>query len=164
MTPEKAIAWLIAWIIVFGYVLYLTNKKPQNKWTRPKIKHNKLTKYNWMVSHPERLTLGENTDIGAFTYIQAEHGVTIGKNTQIGSHCSIYSKNTIDNTHGKIAIEDNVKVGSHTIILPIHESTLCIGHDSIIGAHSLIKCSVFPNSTIYGLPVKNQKKLYEHGL
>ena len=46
--------------------------------------------------------LGKDTDIGAFSYINALNGVVIEDNVQIGSHCSIYSISTIDNTSGKI--------------------------------------------------------------
>lgn len=87
-------------------------------WEEPKIEHNKLTKWNWMVAHPVNLRLGKNVDIGAFTYIQAEFGVVIGDNVQIGSHCSIYSKNTINNTHGAVIILKGAKIGAHSIILP----------------------------------------------
>jgi acetyltransferase-like isoleucine patch superfamily enzyme len=60
-------------------------------WKPPVIKEGKLTKWNWMVQGVKGLKLGKNTDIGAFTYINASHGVEIGNNVQIASHCSIYS-------------------------------------------------------------------------
>ena len=128
-------------------------------WKKPNIKHNKLTKWNWMISHPEHLKLGENTDIGAFTYIQAEYGVEIGNNVQIGSHCSIYSKNTIDDTHSKIIIEENVKIGAGTVILPRSDrQILIIGNHSKIGALSLIKQNIPSNSTYLGVPAKPIKE------
>lgn len=88
------------------------------KWKRPKIKHNKLTKWNWMVGHPEGLTLGRNVDIGAFTYINARYGVHIWHDVQIGGGCHIYSHNTINNTKGKVYIHRGAKIGAHCIILP----------------------------------------------
>ena len=66
-------------------------------WKTPKIEDRKLhPEYNFLVHHKDKLQLGENTDIGAFTYINAKHGVVIEKNVQIGSHCSIYTVSTID--------------------------------------------------------------------
>ena len=67
------------------------------KWKKPLIKEGKLTKYNWLVQGVKNLKLGNKTDIGAFTYIQAKSDVVIEDLVQIGSHCSIYSQSTIDN-------------------------------------------------------------------
>ena len=92
--------------------------KRKKKWKKPKIKHNKLTKWNWMVGHPEGLKLGKNVDIGAFTYINAQYGVEICDNVQIGGGCHIYSHNTINNTYGNIIIEKGARIGAHCVILP----------------------------------------------
>lgn len=88
------------------------------KWKQPKIKHNKLTKWNWMIGHPKGLSLGNNVDIGAFTYINARYDVIIGRDVQIGSHCSIYSHDTERDIKGSIIIKSGTLIGSHTIILP----------------------------------------------
>ena len=61
-------------------------------WQQPVIEDRKLhPKYYFLIHHKDKLKLGEKTDIGAFTYINAKHGVEIQKNVQIGSHCSLYS-------------------------------------------------------------------------
>ena len=46
-------------------------------WEFPEIKEGELTKYNWMVYYKDNLELGKKTDIGAFTFINAKHGVII---------------------------------------------------------------------------------------
>ena len=74
-------------------------------WKKPKIIDGKPTKYNWIVQNLEGFVLGSKTDIGAFTYINALHGVIIEDNVQIGSHCSIYSVSTIDNNAGKVILK-----------------------------------------------------------
>lgn len=76
------------------------------------------TMYGWRVSYPHNLKLGYFTDIGTYTYIQAQFDVSIGNRTQIGSHCSIYSHDTERNIKGAVIIEDNVMIGAHTLILP----------------------------------------------
>jgi acetyltransferase-like isoleucine patch superfamily enzyme len=123
-------------------------------WQRPEFDDKGMTRWNWMCSHHESLKIGEQADIGAFTYINAKHGVEIGEDVQIGSHCAIYSDNTIDKTSGKIVIEKGAKIGSHTIILP----GVTIGAKAVIGAHSLVKKDVAPNSIMVGVPVKSLKK------
>jgi len=100
-------------------------------WKYPRIKEGELhPKYHFLVHNKDKLKLGENTDIGAFTYINAKHGVVIEKNVQIGSHCSIYTVSTIDDKEGKIIIKENARVCTHSTIMP----GVTIGKNSVIGA------------------------------
>ena len=55
----------------------------KKQWTKPIIKHGKLTKYNYIVQYPENLMMGKNFDIGTFVYINAHYGVEIQDNVQI---------------------------------------------------------------------------------
>lgn len=119
-------------------------------WKYPIVKDGKPTKYNWVVQNLEKFELGYQTDIGAFTYINALHGVVIENDVQIGSHCSIYSISTIDNLCGKIVLKKNCRVGSHSTILP----GVIIGENSIIGAHSLIIKDIPDNVLAFGVPAK----------
>ena len=105
------------------------------KFVKPNPEHMKLTKWKWLVSHPENLKMGQNVDIGAFTYINAEFGVTIGDNVQIGSHCSIYSSNSENNEHGGVIIGNNSLIGCHTSIFP----NSLIDINSKIRAYSIIR-------------------------
>ncbi|MFH0943427.1 MAG: acyltransferase [Candidatus Beckwithbacteria bacterium] len=123
-------------------------------WQRPQFDQNGMTKWQWMCQYQENLVLGKNTDIGAFTYINAKFGVIIEVNVQIGSHCSIYSHNTIDNTKGKVIIKQGAKIGSHTVILP----GVTIGAKAVIGAHSLVKNDVSDKAIVAGIPVKDINK------
>lgn len=124
-------------------------------WKPPIIKDNQLTQYNWIVQHPENLELGYKTDIGAFTYINAQHHVTIEDYVQIGSHCSLYSISTIDDKKGKITLKENSRIGSHSTILP----GVTIGKNTIIGAHSLVNKDLPDNVLAYGTPAKIIKKI-----
>jgi len=125
-----------------------------NNWQKPSFDKKGMTKWQWMCQNHENLNLGENTDIGAFTYINARFGVIIEAEAQIGSHCSIYSHNTIDNTQGKVIIKQGAKIGSHTVILP----GVTIGKNALIGAHSLVKEDVKDNAVMAGVPVKEISK------
>jgi len=125
-------------------------------WSSPKIEHNELTAWNWMVAHPQNLELGEYVDIGAFTYINAAHGVIIEDEVQIGSHCSVYTESTIDNTKGSIKIGKNARIGTHSTIMPGVE----IGENAIIGAHSFVKDNVPADTTAFGVPAKRDLEKY----
>ena len=124
-------------------------------WKYPDIKEGETTKYNWLGQNLEGLILGKETDIGAFSYINALNGVVIEDNVQIGSHCSIYSTSTIDNTSGKIYLKNNCRIGSHTTILP----GVSVGKNSVVGAHSLVNKDIPDNVVAYGVPAKVIKKL-----
>mgnify|MGYP004005099093 FL=1 len=121
-----------------------------SNWKYPEIEDGKLTKYNWVVQNIEGFDLGFETDIGAFSYINALHGVEIKDNVQIGSHCSIYSVSTIDNSHGKVVLKQNCRIGSHSTILP----GISVGKNSIIGAHSLVNKDIPDNVVAFGVPAK----------
>src|SRR4030043_6201 len=87
-------------------------------WEHPEFDDMGMTKWNWMCQYHENLKLGDKTDIGAFTYINARYGVEIQENVQIGSHCSIYSWSPIDDRKGKGTLKKNARFGTHTVIMP----------------------------------------------
>ena len=124
-------------------------------WKYPEIEDGKPTKYNWVVQNLDGLNLGINTDIGAFSYINAKYKVVIEDEVQIGSHCSIYSVSTIDNSSGKVVLKNNCRIGSHSTILP----GVSIGKNSIIGAHSLVNKDIPDNVVTFGVPAKVMRKL-----
>lgn len=124
-------------------------------WEAPEIEHGKLTRWNWMVQHPENLKLGVKTDIGAFTYINARYGVTLGDHVQIGSHCSIYSESTIDSKKGPVKIGRNARIGSHSLIMPGIE----IGENAVIGAFSFVNRNIPADTLAYGVPVRIIKRI-----
>jgi acetyltransferase-like isoleucine patch superfamily enzyme len=126
----------------------MSNRFPD--WKPPVIEHNKLTIYNWLVQYPEGLKLGEQTDIGAFTYINAKAGVTIEPEVQIGSHCSIYSVSTIDDKSAPVILKRNCRIGAHCTVMP----GVTIGENAVVGAHSFVNADVPANSVAYGVPTR----------
>ncbi|MDA8156395.1 MAG: acyltransferase [Actinomycetota bacterium] len=130
------------------------NKRFKN-WRAPVIKEGKLTKYNWLVAHAGKLTLGFNTDIGAFTYINAKNGVVIEEGVQIGSHCSIYSVSTIDNKEGRVILKRGCKIGAHSVVMP----GITVGEGSVVGAFSFVNKDIPDNAMAFGVPVRIAKKI-----
>ncbi|MEA2112200.1 MAG: acyltransferase [Campylobacterota bacterium] len=128
----------------------MENKHRFSNWKYPEIIEGKPTKYNWVVQNIDGLKLGFATDIGAFSYINAQYGVIIEDNVQIGSHCSIYSVSTIDDKKGEIVLKNNSKIGSHSTLLP----GVTVGKNSIIGAHSLVIDDIPDNVIAFGIPAK----------
>jgi len=125
-----------------------------NDWKQPSFDESGMTKWNWMCQYHENLKLGKNSDIGAFTYINAKFGVEIGEEAQIGSHCSIYSYSTIDDKQGKVVIKKNARIGSHSVVMP----GVTIGENAVIGAFSFVNKDIPNNALAFGIPVQIKEK------
>jgi len=130
-------------------------KRKFKNWKYPVFDKSGMTKWNWACQHPEKLKLGRFSDVGAFTYINAEYGVEIGDYTQLGSHCAVYSVSTIDDKSGKVLIKDNARIGTHSTVMP----GITIGKNSLIGAYSFVNIDIPDNTLAYGVPVKIVRKL-----
>jgi acetyltransferase-like isoleucine patch superfamily enzyme len=135
----------------------MSDEKRFKKWEYPQIEDGKLTKYNWVVQYTSGFELGYETDIGAFTYINARHGVIIEDFVQIGSHCSIYSISTIDNKKGPVKLKKNCKIGSHCVVMP----GVTIGENSIVGACSFVNSDIPDNVIAAGVPAKVMRDIDE---
>ncbi len=126
-------------------------EKRFHHWQMPEITERTLhPKYHFLVHHVHKLSLGEQTDIGAFTYMNAKYGISIEKNVQIGSHCSLYSISTIDNKKGPITIRENARIGTHSTIMP----GVTIGKNAIVGAYSFVTQDIPDNVVAHGIPTK----------
>ena len=133
----------------------MSKNKRFKSWEAPKFDEKGKTEWGWICQHNERLDLGKLTDIGAFTYINAKHGVQIGELTQVGSHCSIYTESTIDDKKGEVRIGNNARIGSHSVIMP----GVTIGKNSVVGAFSFVNKDIPDNTLSFGVPVKVVKKI-----
>jgi len=120
------------------------------EWQYPEFDEQGMTKWHWLCQYHENLKLGEKTDIGAFTYINARYGVEIQEDVQIGSHCSIYSWSTIDDKKGKVTIKKGARIGSHSLIMP----GVTIGENSTIGAFSFVNKDIPDNARAFGIPIR----------
>jgi len=125
------------------------------KWVSPTFNESGLTRWLWMVQHPQNLKIGKYVDIGAFTYMNALYGIELEDFVQIGSHCSIYSVSTIDGKKGKIVIRKNARIGSHCVVMP----DVTVGENSIVGAFSLVDKDIPANVIAFGVPAKVFKQL-----
>ena len=106
-------------------------------------------------------------EIGRRFFIDHGEGVVIGETTIIGDDVLIYQQVTLGGTgkeNGKRhpTIENNVVVGAGATIL----GNITIGHDTRIGAGSVVVEDVPEHSTVIGVPgrVVQRKVLNEDGV
>ena len=129
-------------------------------WRPPEITEGVPTKWQWLVRHVDGFALGQRTDIGAFTYLNAQGGITIEDGVQIGSHCSIYSVSTVDDKMAPVHLKKNCRIGSHTVVMP----GVTVGENAIIGACSFVNKDIPPNVVAYGVPARVRRAVNEtHG-
>ncbi|MRS01696.1 acyltransferase [bacterium] len=125
-------------------------KKRFTNWQYPEIEEGKPTKFNWVVQNVAGLKLGYETDIGAFSYINARYGVVIEDLVQIGSHCSIYSISTIDGKQGPVVLKRNCRIGSHSVVMP----GVTVGENAVVGAFSFVTEDIPSGETWAGVPAR----------
>lgn len=110
-----------------------------------------------LLSHLNRFITGVEihpaAQIGARCFIDHGMGVVIGETVIIGDHCHLYQGVTLGGTSTlrekrHPTLEDNVVVGAGAKII----GNVTIGHDSRIGAGSVVVSSVPPNATVVGVP------------
>lgn len=97
--------------------------------------------------------------IGRRFFIDHGMGVVIGETAEIGNDVTIYHGVTLGGTSWKKekrhpTIEDRVIIGTGAKVL----GPLTVGHDSKIGANSVVVASVPPHSTVVGIPARSTKR------
>jgi len=109
-----------------------------------------------------KISIGENTQIGPFSVIFGGGGVKIGDNVMVAPHCVIASGNHnykqtnkpmrfADNiTKGPITIEDDVWIGVNCTIT----DGVTIGKGAVVGANSLVNKNIAPYDIVGGVPIK----------
>ena len=107
------------------------------------------------------LTIGDNSAIGAYSFLGAQGGITIGENVIMGPRVGLHAENHLyddptipirlqgERRQG-IVIEDNCWIGASSIIL----DGVQIGYGSVIAAGSVVTKNVAPYSVMAGVPAR----------
>jgi len=120
---------------------------------------NARIKAGVIIDSPADMTIGDNFNLGEYSFVAAQGGITCGDNVIIGHHVSILSAtHPIGSIEGPIAmqslklaaviIEDDVWIGSGARVLPgIH-----IGKGAVIGANAVVTKNVPSYAVAAGIP------------
>jgi acetyltransferase-like isoleucine patch superfamily enzyme len=117
-----------------------------------------------IIMSPQRLMVGHDVLINAYSIIGAQKGISIGNYVMLGYHVNLASTNhsytnpklpiKCQGEYGApITIEDDVWIGANASILP----GITIGKGAIVGANSVVTKSVNPYSIVGGVPAKHIK-------
>ncbi|MDI3482895.1 MAG: serine O-acetyltransferase [Candidatus Methanomethylophilaceae archaeon] len=140
-----------------GYHAIRIYRRSHELWTKGKYRRARFLNYLGHILtgadiHPGAI-------IGKGVFIDHAVGVVIGETTIIGDNVCIYQGVTlggVSSEKGKRhpTIEDNVVIGADATIL----GNITIGHNTRIGAGSVVLKDVPPNSTVVGVPGKVIKR------
>jgi len=111
------------------------------------------------------LRIGDNSAVGAYSYLGAQGGIKIGNNVIIGPKASLHSENhnyqdigipiRLQGTTRKgITIDDNCWIGaSSTILDGVHIHAGCV-----VAAASAVTRDIPPNTVVAGVPARVIKR------
>ena len=110
-----------------------------------------------VIYEPEKIEFGDRVDIGEFTHIRANGGITIGSRVLIAANVTITTREhpvelprwgvTKD---APITIGDDVWIGAGAVILP----GVTIGTGAVIAAGAVVTSSVDPFTVVAGVPAR----------
>ncbi len=117
------------------------------------------------IYDPGRLTLGDRVDIGEYTHIRANGGVTIGSGVLIAAGVIITSREhpvalprfavTAD---APVIVGDDVWIGAGAVILP----GVTIGRGAVVAAGAVVTKAVEPFTIVGGVPARVIGTVPEH--
>jgi acetyltransferase-like isoleucine patch superfamily enzyme len=119
-----------------------------------------LFPYVYLVSSGGRITIGENSSIGDYSYINAASGVSIGRDVLIAPSCHITDANhqigpdrpirEQGRTAAPIRIGDDVWIGGGAKVL----SGVNIGDGAVVASGAVVIDDVPPAAIVGGVPAK----------
>ena len=134
-------------------------------WKYPKVEEGIPTKYNWLVQNVDSLELGFKTDIGAFSYINAQYGVIIEDGVFCGPSCvftNVFNpRATIERKEEFMAtlIKEGATIGANATIV----CGVTLGKYCFIGAGAVVTKDVPDYALVYGNPATQHGKMDEEG-
>lgn len=112
------------------------------------------------LDYPWRISIGADSSVGDYAWIQAQSDIKIGKNVCVGEYAKIISgSHDVSSPHfdldeQPIEIGDNVWIATAAIILP----GVRIGEGAVVAAGAVVAKNVEPWTVVGGNPARMIKK------
>ena len=148
-------------IVLFGNAV--VNKIPSRhirKWfylaLQARIGHKSFLFRRSEILFPKGLSIGDFSNVGWFTLLDARGGICIGNNVSIASYAKLVTgSHDIQSPHFEavfkpIIIEDYVWICTGAIIL----QGVTIGKGAVVAAGAVVTKDVAPNTVVGGVPAK----------
>jgi maltose O-acetyltransferase len=115
--------------------------------------YNVYVKFPWLVEIGDEVSI--NRGVEFYPEFKGDHKIVIGNDVRIAPHVRFYAaghdlSDVAQHVGGTIIVEDHVWIGAQAIILP----GVVIGHDTIIGAGSVVTDDIPPRSIAVGVPAQ----------
>ena len=116
-------------------------------------------KVRWPVAcyEPQRLTVGDQVQIGEFCVLRANGGLTIGSRVLVASNVVITTRaHPIEPPRfdvmedAPIVIGDDVWIGAGAVVLP----GVTIGDGAVVAAGAVVSRDVEPGTVVAGVPAR----------
>jgi len=154
----RALKWYLANNLVMNYTPHFFRVFYLRRVCGLKIGYHTNVAMKCFISGND-ITIGNNTVINRFCYLDGRVKLRIGNNVNI-SHYTLIQTLTHDPQNSyfvcierPVVIEDHVWVGARVIILP----GVTIGEGAVIGAGAVVTKNVNPYSIVVGNPAKHIK-------
>jgi acetyltransferase-like isoleucine patch superfamily enzyme len=150
---------------LFKYYLMNTvvNSTPSHKFRQfyyrhygMKIGENTTIRRNVLITHPNRIEIGNNTLIGNNCHFQGQGRIIVGNNVNFASYSKIWTGSHDINcpdfsaSFEPVFIEDYVWVSAGATIL----QGMSIGEGAVVMAGAIVTKNVEPFSIVGGIPAK----------
>lgn len=121
---------------------------------------------SFQADYGYNISVGDGSFINHGAYLMDCAKITIGHHVFIGPNCGMYTaihpllseeRNTGLERCEPITVEDNVWISSNVVILP----GVTIGHDSVIGAGSVVNKDIPSGVLAFGNPCTVRRKITE---
>ncbi len=124
------------------------------------IDRNVYFRYPWKIHIGKKCAINRGCAFYASVHTPDKYNIVIGNHVAFGPNVTIFTAGhdpttlTLDDTYGRVVIEDDVWIGGNTTIL----QGVTIHKGAVVGAGSVVTRNIPPYTIYVGVPAREVKK------